>query len=286
MKKFFKAVGFLLLSILPFIAANILQYIIVFAAMLLKAISMFLANPSGFSMENYYTYVASSQFNSLVLFIYGLFAILLLGIWYRVAAVPKGFLRRGLRQVINGKILLAMVLLTASFQYITTYLIILIQALRPSWDQSYELLMDSAGINDITLILALYSVVVAPICEELIFRGVCLYYAKKALPFWIANLFQAAFFGVYHMNLVQGIYAFLLGLLLGYVCDRGRSIYLSILLHFLFNFWGTFLFSSYFYSGDNILLSTLQFLLIWTAAAAGIILYKSGVKGRRLQPPA
>ena len=43
------------------------------------------------------------------------------------------------------------------------------------------------------------------------------------------------------MNMIQGIYAFCLGLVLGYVCNRGGSIYYSLLLHMLFNFWGTVL---------------------------------------------
>jgi hypothetical protein len=41
------------------------------------------------------------------------------------------------------------------------------------------------------------------------------------------------------MNWIQGIYAFALGLVLGYVCEKGGSIYYSMLFHVLFNFWGT-----------------------------------------------
>lgn len=40
-------------------------------------------------------------------------------------------------------------------------------------------------------------------------------------------------------QLDSGIYAFALGIVLGYVCERGGSIYYSMGLHLLFNLWGT-----------------------------------------------
>ena len=87
--------------------------------------------------------------------------------------------------------------------------------------------------------MLLYSVLLAPVCEELIFRGTTMHLARRALPFWLANTMQALLFGLFHMNWIQGIYAFALGLVLGYVCEKGGSIYYSILLHILFNLWGT-----------------------------------------------
>ena len=62
---------------------------------------------------------------------------------------------------------------------------------------------------------------------------------RRALPFWAANLMQAVLFGIFHMNWIQGIYAFVLGLVLGWICEKGGSIYFSMFFHILFNFWGT-----------------------------------------------
>jgi hypothetical protein len=42
------------------------------------------------------------------------------------------------------------------------------------------------------------------------------------MPFWVANILQAVLFGIYHMNPLQGIYAFFIGLFLGYVCHKGE----------------------------------------------------------------
>lgn len=127
-------------------------------------------------------------------------------------------------------------------QYLTTYIMSFVASLFPHWMDAYESLLETAGLDDqISILMVICSVIFAPFCEELVFRGVTMHQAKKCLPFWAANLLQALLFGIFHMNMIQGIYAFCLGLVLGYVCNRGGSIYYSILLHMLFNFWGTVL---------------------------------------------
>lgn len=53
--------------------------------------------------------------------------------------------------------------------------------------------------------------------------------------FWIANVLQALLFGVIHLNLIQGSYAFVLGLLLGWVYWRTGKLRYSMLLHLAVN---------------------------------------------------
>ena len=66
-------------------------------------------------------------------------------------------------------------------------------------------------------------------------------YLKKAgAGFWAANVIQAFFFGFAHLNLVQGTYAFFLGLTCGYVVLRYRSLLAGIAVHMVFNAYGTF----------------------------------------------
>ena len=104
--------------------------------------------------------------------------------------------------------------------------------------------------------------------------------AKKCLPFWAANLLQALLFGIFHMNMIQGIYAFCLGLVLGYVCNRGGSIYYSILLHMLFNFWGTVL-SGLIPFGDTTFSLIFWFLFGIAMTVGGLIVFNFGI--RKLQ---
>jgi len=135
--------------------------------------------------------------------------------------------------------ILGLILLVPGSQFMSSILTGMISMVFPSWLDDYMELIESAGLSgDVPLLMMIYSVILAPISEELIFRGVTLSIAKKNFPFWIANIIQAFFFGLFHMNPLQGCYTFILGLMLGYICEKG-SIYHVIFFHFLFNLWGT-----------------------------------------------
>ena len=138
--------------------------------------------------------------------------------------------------------------------------------------------MESAGLDEkIGITMFFYSVLLAPVSEELIFRGVTLRQAKKTLPFWAANIFQAVLFGAFHMNMIQGIYAFCLGLLLGYICEKSGSIYNSIFLHFLFNLFGTVL-SGLLTIGTSALALAACFFVSLVLGILGIFLFRLGAE--------
>jgi hypothetical protein len=122
--------------------------------------------------------------------------------------------------------------------------------------------------------------VLAPIGEELMFRGVTMRQARKAVPFWAANLLQAFLFGVFHLNWIQGIYAFALGLVLGVVCEKGGSIYYSLLFHILFNFWGTVIGELLGDIDDSGAAGLVIFLLMIVFIILGTLLFKVGMKKR------
>ena len=78
------------------------------------------------------------------------------------------------------------------------------------------------------------TVVIAPILEELIFRKLILdrirNYGEKT-----AIVFSALCFGLFHGNLTQFLYAFMIGLFLGYVyCKTGKVLY-TMIMHALVN---------------------------------------------------
>ena len=60
------------------------------------------------------------------------------------------------------------------------------------------------------------------------------YRKKRGEKFWAANVIQAMAFGLCHLNVVQGIYAFVLGLAIGYIKEAYGHIKACILFHFLF----------------------------------------------------
>ncbi|MCY6372744.1 CPBP family intramembrane glutamic endopeptidase [Clostridium ganghwense] len=92
---------------------------------------------------------------------------------------------------------------------------------------------EELAVSPIVLILTV--AVLAPIFEEVIFRGIILNGMAKRLNTKIAIIISAFLFALVHMNLVQGINAFLLGILLGFIYLKTRSIYLSIFAHFINN---------------------------------------------------
>jgi len=80
--------------------------------------------------------------------------------------------------------------------------------------------------------LILYGIV-SPVIEELIFRALgykCLS-RIQALRGFRAVMLSALLFAVYHRNLVQGLYAFSMGVLLALVFERHGSMFAPILFH-------------------------------------------------------
>lgn len=109
-------------------------------------------------------------------------------------------------------------------------------ALMPSIVEDYIEMANSSGFG-ISPFAIFAAVCLAPIGEEFLCRGVCLYFGKKALgKFWYANILQALLFGILHMNWVQGIYAFFIGLVLGVLVEKYKSLLPSVLVHFVVNF--------------------------------------------------
>lgn len=75
---------------------------------------------------------------------------------------------------------------------------------------------------------------VPAVFEELFFRKWILNSAKKYGAVF-AVVFSALLFGIYHMNLSQGIFAFLLGIVFGIIAIKTGSIKFTVLIHFLNN---------------------------------------------------
>ena len=76
----------------------------------------------------------------------------------------------------------------------------------------------------------------APIFEEWLCRGMILrgLLDRGVKPVW-AIIFSAVFFGLIHLNIWQMIPAILIGVVLGYVYWKTRSLKLTMLMHFTNN---------------------------------------------------
>lgn len=104
----------------------------------------------------------------------------------------------------------------------------------PAVIDDYAQLVDQSGMSTIYTMIA--AVLLAPIGEELLCRGVIQHYAGKiSRRFYVVNIVQALAFGAMHGNLVQGTYAFLLGLVLGWLRYRYDSLWVPMVIHFVVN---------------------------------------------------
>lgn len=99
---------------------------------------------------------------------------------------------------------------------------------------SYEEVIDSYKQSSIGF-RALVLCILVPIAEELVYRGMFYKRLKEYFETTIAAYIAAIVFGVAHMNLVQGLYAFLCALILIYVYEKYKTILAPILLHIVVN---------------------------------------------------
>jgi uncharacterized protein len=81
--------------------------------------------------------------------------------------------------------------------------------------------------------------VMAPVTEELLFRGVTQGQFRRAMPEWLAIILQGIIFALYHMQVIQISYVILPAMLLGLVYYWTRSIWVSMAMHISFNFMGS-----------------------------------------------
>lgn len=83
--------------------------------------------------------------------------------------------------------------------------------------------------------------IMAPVSEELLFRGIIQGELRRAMPEWAAIVIQGLVFALFHMQPIQISYVILPGLLLGLAYAWTRSLWVPIIMHISFNFLGSVL---------------------------------------------
>ena len=109
-----------------------------------------------------------------------------------------------------------------------------------SGSQGVEIKTDLLSV----LLFVINTAVMPALFEEFAFRGVIMQPLRKYGD-WFAIVASAACFAVVHANMVQIPFAFIAGVSLGYFCIRTKSIWTSVVIHFLNNFYSV-IFSVYF----------------------------------------
>ncbi|MDR0961066.1 MAG: CPBP family intramembrane metalloprotease [Mediterranea sp.] len=112
----------------------------------------------------------------------------------------------------------------------------------PNWitDASERLMTNPLGIFAIAL--------AAPFIEELVFRGGVLKELLKRYRPWTAIVMSALIFGIIHINPIQVVGGISIGLLLGWLYYKTRSILPSTMLHVVNNSLAVY---EYIHYGEN-----------------------------------
>lgn len=86
------------------------------------------------------------------------------------------------------------------------------------------------------LVIQILSVsVLVPVTEELVYRGLVCERIRRLLGDKIAVFMSAGVFAVFHFNLLQGIYAFIAGTVLGYIYLKYDTVVYCMILHGIAN---------------------------------------------------
>lgn len=84
------------------------------------------------------------------------------------------------------------------------------------------------------------ALIIAPVVEEIIFRGLLYMILRRVINERAAVIISALCFGIYHMDLTQSVYAFIFGFALVAVIRCFGDLFSSIFMHFCANLTAIF----------------------------------------------
>jgi membrane protease YdiL (CAAX protease family) len=100
-------------------------------------------------------------------------------------------------------------------------------------------------VNDLTsgniLIQILGTALIIPIVEEICFRGLVYNRIKKSYGVPLAIIFSSVIFGVSHLNVLQGIYTAVIGLVFAAVYHKYCTVIAPMIVHIAINSFSVFL---------------------------------------------
>ncbi len=107
--------------------------------------------------------------------------------------------------------------------------------------QEYQESMDQLMEGKQMWFLILSMGIIAPLAEEIVFRWLIYLRLRDYMRMGAAAVISGLIFGIYHGNLVQAVYASLLGILFAYFMELTGSLWASVLLHVGANIWSLIL---------------------------------------------
>ncbi len=102
----------------------------------------------------------------------------------------------------------------------------------------YLTMVNSMVSEDKPILSFVGTVILVPICEELLFRGIVFSELKRAIPARYAIFITGFLFALFHWQAVQSLYVFFAGVAITACYYYSSSIKVAILMHMTYNFFG------------------------------------------------
>ncbi len=158
--------------------------------------------------------------------------------WFVFAIRKKKFLKEANLVGFSGRMVLPIILL-AVFSVLMIQCAFELLPIPEAWMLEYEeSVVEIMGGSLISIILA--NVIMAPVVEEVIFRGLVLSRLRRAMPTVLAVFITSITFGLLHGQILWICYAACLGIMMGFIAINCKSTLASMLYHLIFNLLGSF----------------------------------------------
>ncbi len=236
-------IGYIFLSVVPLAVLVVIQTVAQIPFLIMASVDAVTGTDisgDAFDIYDKILEIFKGKYAIYAYLIYSAVGVAVFTIWYY-----KGFVKKNpkvrLGEVFGVKSILAATGLAIGLFFIINAALTLAQWLFPRAIEDYNEMLEMAGIVSDPVLTVIYGLILGPIVEELCFRGVT--YAiieRSGVRPWICILIPSLFFGGMHLIPVQVAYATVLGLFLGYLRYKYRSVAITIATHMLFNFFGTF----------------------------------------------
>ena len=222
---------------------------------------------SGMSPEQQ-AYVEALQGNGIGYLIAVSIGLLLLRIWKGREFCYKTLWTQG--KPMRGGDFVSLLVLLVGGQMAYQILVVVLEMVLSPFGLSALPSVEATNIDTDTLSMYLYAAVAAPIAEEILFRGLVMRglepYGKR-----FAIVMSAFAFAIFHGNLVQSPYAFVVGLVLGYAAME-HNILWAMVLHMFNNLVVADLLRRLTAGLPEVAASLILVVITWTCGIAGIIL--------------
>lgn len=236
MKKFFVGVGKAILYFGAYFGAQMgLSFVVSLVISVFVSISMI--NPDGSFDMVAYMEKANAILNETLYYIMIASGLLTILIFWIVAKIrKKKFTKSASLNKLKPATITPIVIGGIAFNFAISYLLSLIP-FPQSWIDSYEA-SSSQVLGGAGIAMWIAVVIMAPLVEELTFRGFMYTRLKSGMARWVAAIVTSLIFGMVHGTIIWAIYTFVFSIFLIFILERTKSLWGSILFHMSFNLVG------------------------------------------------